>query len=182
MEDSVTKSEYETVCAAQGGHLESFGRLYQGYYKEVMAIVWSVLGDHYLAEDVAQEVFLVALKDITRLREPEHFARWLANISRNLAKQQLRRKKVRSKANDFLKLCQADEYESDQKQQHDLVLEAIGHLSPKHCEVIILRFYNYMTYEQMSGLLGIGVQGVNGRLCRAKKKLENYLKRKGIEL
>jgi len=70
--------------------------------------------------------------------------------------------------------CQDDE-------QKAALAEALGKL-PQHLrEVIYLRYYNEMSYEQMAAVLGATEQAIDGRLRRAKKKISAYLTRKGFE-
>ena len=80
-------SETKLVEAAQNGHLESFGALYEYYYSPMVALAYSMLGDIHLAEDAAQEAFATACRDLTRLRRKTKFAPWLAGICRNIARQ-----------------------------------------------------------------------------------------------
>ena len=63
----------------------------------------------------------------------------------------------------------------------DVVREAVNKLSPQGREVIFLRFYDGLSYEQISAVLGISEQAINGRLRRARKKIANHLKRSGID-
>ncbi len=47
-------------------------------------------------------------------------------------------------------------------------------------EVVILRYYNNCSYEQISAVLGLSKMMINGRLTRAKRKLARYLRRRGV--
>src|SRR4030042_3688966 len=80
------KHESRLVEAATAGDLESFGRLCQRYYAAMAAIAYSVLADHQLAEDAAQESFARALVNLKNLKTKSRFAPWLAAICRNVAK------------------------------------------------------------------------------------------------
>ena len=60
------------------------------------------------------------------------------------------------------------------------VREAICKLSASDRELISLRFYDGLSYEKISAVLGISEQAINGRLRRAKKKIADYLKRNGF--
>jgi len=62
----------------------------------------------------------------------------------------------------------------------EAVREAISKLSASARELIFLRFYDGMSYEQISAVLGISEQAINGRLRRAKKKMAGYLRRNGF--
>src|SRR4030043_999394 len=83
-------SETQLVEAAQNGHLESFGALYERYHSPMVALAYSMLADRHLAEDAAQEVFAIACRDIESLKSKERFAAWLAGICRNVSRQMLR--------------------------------------------------------------------------------------------
>ena len=58
--------------------------------------------------------------------------------------------------------------------------EAISRLSASARELIFLRYYDGMSYEQISAVLGISEQAINGRLRRAKKKMADHLRRNGF--
>lgn len=59
------------------------------------------------------------------------------------------------------------------------VKEAVAALSEPARELVVLRYYNDLSYEQISEVLGISKAAINGRLTRAKPKLAAYLKRHG---
>ena len=67
--------------------------------------------------------------------------------------------------------------ESNRNDSTEAVREAIGELSDLDREVIFLRYYDGMTYERISGVLGLSEQAINGRLRRANKKIADYLRR-----
>jgi DNA-directed RNA polymerase specialized sigma24 family protein len=77
-----TSSVEQLVKAAQGGCIESFGRLYTRYYSAMVAIGYSLLGDKSLAEDAAQETFVKAAIKLKHLRKPKSFGKWLSMICR----------------------------------------------------------------------------------------------------
>ena len=79
----------QLVTSARTGCVESFSRLYDRYYGPMVALAYSILTDHALAEDAAQEAFAVACRDLGRLRRPKKFPAWLAGICRNSAKESL---------------------------------------------------------------------------------------------
>jgi len=62
----------------------------------------------------------------------------------------------------------------------DAVKAALGRLSPRAREVVFLRYYDGLSYEQISDVLGITEQAINGRLRRAKRKLAEHLRRDGF--
>ena len=157
---------------------ESFGELCRRYYPSLVAVADSVLLDHHLAEDATQEALAVACRQLPKLKKPERFGPWIAAICRNVAKDMLRdiqrQRKPIEACPDRQSNCQGNE-------QRTILTEALQQL-PQHLrEVIFLRFYNEMTYEQMGRVLGATEQMIDGRLRRAKKKIAVYLKRKGLD-
>ena len=157
---------------------ESFGVLCRRYYPSLVAVADSVLLDHHAAEDAAQEALAAACRQLAGLNKPERFGPWVAAICRNMAKDMLREIQRQREPIEDCPDCQSD-YQDDE--QNAILAEVIQQL-PQHLrEVIFLRFYNEMSYEQMAAVLGATQQAIDGRLRRAKKKIAVYLKRKGFE-
>ena len=164
------------VEAALGGDLESFGELCSGYYASMVAIAYSVLGDHQLAEDAAQETFARALGNLGGLKNKTKFAPWLAAICRNVANVVVTIRRGRINAED---LCEvADSSGSDDSIR--AVRQAIEQLPVPAKELVILRYYDGLSYEEISTVLGISRAAINGRLTRAKRKIAKYLQRNGF--
>ncbi len=169
-------SETKLVEAAQNGHLESFGTLYERYHSPMVALAYSVLSDKDLAEDAAQEVFAIACQKLGTLRHSDKFAAWLASICRNVARSILR-SKGKSAAVNFQERV---ENQNDEENRRDAIREAVWKLSPADRELIVMRYYDGFSQAQISNVLDISPQAVNGRLFRAKRKIAKYLKRNGL--
>lgn len=172
----VVKSEECIVEAAQNGHLDSFGALYECYYSSMVALAYSVLADIHLAEDAAQQAFVIACRDLAKLKSKDKFGRWLAGICRNVARQ-MRKSKGRFAA---LNGAAPAENKDTKEDRVEAVRRAVWKLRAAEREPIILRYYDNMPYEQIAKVLGISQQAVNGRLIRAKRKIAKYLKRYGF--
>ena len=172
----IDEFEIRLVEAAIGGHLESFGKLCQRHYPSMAAIGYSVLADHQLAEDAAQETFAKAIVGLGGLRDKKKFGSWLAGICRNTAKD-MAAKKIRP-----FDLEEASQMVDSRKvgEDDELVRRAIDRLTETAKELIVLRYYSGLSYGEISSLLGISEAAVNGRLIRAKRKLAKYLKHSGL--
>lgn len=170
------KPDTALVRAAIEGDAESFTKLCRRYYPAMVAIAHSVLGDRHLAEDAAQQAFAKAAVKLPQLKKENRFAYWLAIICRNAARD-LARSKVVFHSNEALSARTA---KSDPGDSNEVVNEALNKLSDSSREVVYLRFYNGLSYEQISAVLGISEQAINGRLRRAKKKMAEYLRRNGF--
>ena len=153
---------------------ESFGELCRRYYPSLVAVADSILLDHHLAEDAAQEALAAACRQLPKLKEPERFGPWVVAICRNVAKDMLREIQRQRKP---VKVCRGDPCDGEQDDQKAVLSEALKRL-PEHLrEVVFLRFYNEMSYQQMAKVLGATEQAIDGRIRRAKKKMAIYLKK-----
>jgi len=164
------------VEQACDGDANSFTELCQRYYPAMVAIAHSILDDRHLAEDAAQQVFAKAVRKLPQLKNKSKFASWLAVICRNVALDLAHMEKTLYTADDISTIAE----KSNENGTIEAVREALNKLSAPAREVIFLRFYDGMTYEQISAVLGISEQAINGRLRRAKKKMANYLRRNGF--
>lgn len=173
----VTKSlETELLDLVLSGDIGSFGKLCDRYYNSIVAIAYSVLADHHLAEDAAQETFLRALKNLKRLKSKEKFGSWLARICRNVAKDMVKKKFRGIDTENLLPFADGDNNE----QENQAVRQAIRRLSLSERELIILRYYNNMSHEQMSSVLGLSKAAINNRLVRSRKKIAKHLQSNGF--
>ena len=170
-------SETTLVEAAQNGHLESFGTLYERYHSSMVALAYSMLADRDLAEDAAQEVFAIACRDLRSLKSKERFAAWLAGICRNVSRQMLRANKGKPVA---LGDNPAARKRDDTKDRREAIRRAVWSLREAERELIVMRYFDGFSQRQISEVLDISPQAVNGRLIRAKRKIAKYLKRNGL--
>jgi len=164
------------VVAAMGGDAGSFTELCRRYYPAMVAIAHAVLGDGHLAEDAAQHAFATAARRLPQLKRQDRFAHWLAAICRNRARDMARARKDLRPADD-LSMIAAESHEDGLT---DAVRDAIAELSAAARELVYLRYYDGMSYEQIASVLGISEQAINGRLRRAKKKIAGHLRRNGF--
>jgi RNA polymerase sigma-70 factor (ECF subfamily) len=156
---------------------ESFGELCSRYYPSLVAVADSVLLDHHLAEDAAQEALAEACRQLAKLKKPERFGPWVGAICRNVARDMLRELR---RPKEPLAGHPAQESDCPDEDRNAILEQAVKELPGHLREVIFLRFYNEMSYEQMAGVLGATKQTIDGRLRRAKKRIAAYLARNGF--
>ncbi len=170
------RSDNVLVEQAVRGDGDSFTELCRRYYGPMVAIGHAILGDRHLAEDAVQEAFAKAAVHLPRLRKPEQFGSWLATICRNEARNLARtRRASRSDGESPVQETPAGADETG-----EAVKAALNQLPAEAREVIFLRFYDGLSYDRISAVLGISEQAINGRLRRAKQKLAEHLRRYGF--
>jgi RNA polymerase sigma-70 factor (ECF subfamily) len=168
-------TEDKLVEQAQNGCIDSFGVLYQRFYGSMVALAYSATGDIYAAEDAAQETFAVACRDLSKLKNKDKFAAWLAGICRNVSRQINRQ--------EFHENTHHQPRSQSQPEQNlftDEVRRIVWQLRPRDREPIVLRYYDNLSYHQIAGILNVSVEAVHGRLIRAKQKIAKELRRVGV--
>lgn len=170
------ENESQIVESAQCGDVNSFGKLYKRYYTTMVWLAYSILEDYDLAEDTAQEAFACACDELIELKRSDKFGPWLAAICRNVACQMARRRNREVTLDDSLVVLE----QSSDPGPEEAVRGAISSLQQMYREIIVLRYYNGMSYEQIALLLEIPRSKVKGRLFVARQKIGKYLKNKGL--
>jgi RNA polymerase sigma-70 factor (ECF subfamily) len=173
-------NEKVTVEMACWGDVAALGRLYERYYAPMVWVAYAVLLDRGLAEDAAQQAFATACEKMRGLREHDRFGPWLATICRHAAQDMLRRRRREAR------LQQDHSGESRVEPGNDgfdhAVKEAVDRLPAMYREVVVLHYYQDMSYQEMESVLGLSGDVVKGRLARARKRVRAYLRQEGFHL
>jgi RNA polymerase sigma-70 factor (ECF subfamily) len=156
------KPDKELTQAAQRGDGDSFTELCGRYYAAMVAIAQSIIGDKHLAEDAAQQAFAVAAVKLPELRHTDKFAAWLGVICRNAANDIGRKQRVVFNDDN---LSRVPAVQNDAKDTA-AVRDAVSRLGPEDKELVYLRYYDGLTYQRISEVLGITQEAINGRLKR----------------
>ena len=177
------RSDEELARVAQGGDAVSLGILLERYRAPLYALALRFLGHRpQQAQDVVQDVFLVALSSIERLREPEAVGGWLRGILHNVCLMRLRERRgeipfdERSlPPGEKLSEPSAEEY-IDRLAIRDWVWTALGELpEPLRITAMLRYFGSYSSYEEISTILGVPIGTVSSRLSQVKVKLSDAL-------
>jgi RNA polymerase sigma-70 factor (ECF subfamily) len=164
------------VQRALQGDRAGFAELIGRYYPALVAVAHAVVSDRHLAEDVAQEAVAEACHRLRTLRQPERFGAWMGAICRNIAKDVVSERSRHRKMAESLAASGADG-DGDEKA---MLTKAVQSL-PEHLrQIVYLRYYNAMTYERMSNVLGLSPQAINGRLRRARRQIAKSMKANGF--
>src|SRR5579871_5852704 len=84
MLENETHDDARLVELSSAGDREAFGQLVARYQSPVCAMAYSACGNVSRSEDLAQEIFITAWRELAKLKEPGKFRAWLYGIARNL--------------------------------------------------------------------------------------------------
>jgi RNA polymerase sigma-70 factor (ECF subfamily) len=139
-----------------------------------------ILENQQDAEDVAQETLCKAFLQLHRLKDPAKLGSWLRSIN-NCCALALRRRRVREKEERLttgqMTSIEAKKKEATQQvQAKEAVLRAVDALAAPYREVVVLRYLEKLSTEEIAIRLGVPSGTVRGRLTRADEMLAQKLK------
>jgi RNA polymerase sigma-70 factor (ECF subfamily) len=166
------------IARCQAGDGEAFAELVARYQPRLSYFVRKLLGRTQGADDLLQDVWLDVVRSLPKLRDSGAFPAWLYRIARDRAYRAMRRGQFlpKSLAGDDVAAA-SDDSEFD-AQDVALVHVCLDDISLEHREVLVLRFLQDMSYEQIAGVVGCEVGTVRSRLHYAKGALRRVVERK----
>jgi len=169
--------EQSLVARCQVGDDEAFAELVGRYHPRVAYFVRRLLGSEDHLEDVLQETWLAALRMLPRLRSPGAFPVWLYRIARNQACRHLRRRQRRVDLNGEPQVPPAAEPDEPEftPDQAAAIHGCLERLSHPHREVLVLRFLEGMTYEEIAQVVACPAGTVRSRIHYAKRTLRREM-------
>ncbi len=165
------------VLRCQTGDQTAFESLVRRYHGPLLYYVRRMIGRD--AEDVVQQVWLAVYTGLPRLRHTDGFRIWMYRIARNLAGHMLRHRFTSVDHRELEDLIDPLGPEpSFSAEDAARVHEGLGKLVPAHREVLVLRFIEQMSYEEIAQITGCGAGTVKSRIHYAKRALRQELERK----
>lgn len=169
--------------AARNGDHAAYGRIVAACQNAVTAVALAITRDVGASEDIAQEAFLNAWQHLERLHSPDSFLPWLRQITRNLARDHLRkyRNKPLDGANAELAMAMAADPGPQPMQQlledeHEATAaELIAALPEDSRETLLLFYREGQSSQQVAALLGVTDAAVRKRLSRARQLVRDDL-------
>jgi len=170
------------VRLAKQGNRAAFGKLASRYRDAVLALAYDFLTDYQNAEDVAQDVFMKAFKNIGDYEEKSRFSSWIfritVNASLDASKSKPRRRKFLIKKNDYEKNSQGSTQTDWQDGIDDRLFNVLNKLSDDQQTAIILRYFHELAMREIAEVLECTEGTVRIHLRRAIQKLDKSLKRR----
>jgi len=168
----------------QDGDRDAFQVLVERYEGMVFDLAHQYADQPEAAEDLAQDVFLKAYRQIEDLRDPDQFASWLYGIALNQCRDYA--KNVRRDTYPFSHAGQEDGtvVDTETAAQDDQLAadeygarlwDALDELSPTYATPFLLKYRDGLTYKAMSKRLDVSVSALKVRVHRARKKLRTLL-------
>ena len=154
-------------------------RMMQTYGSRLVGLCTGLLHDPMLAQDVVQETFIRAYKNMGSFRgeRTQSEKAWLTRIAVNLCRDQLRSRWFRF-VDRSVSFDTLPEQSAPVEERHMELYQAVSQLPHKYREVILLHYYQDMDAAQIARILGVSLSSVYRRLEKARMKLKSQLERR----
>ena len=178
------KDQEHIIARARRGDAHAFEQLVTAYRNQVFRLALRMCGNEADADEVAQEAFLSAWKGLPNFRGESRFSTWLYQLTTHAAIDLMRREKRQAAAEDIDEITTADDGPSPQQQVERTetqreIRSALMQLPEEYRQVLLLRFMQELSYEEIGRALKLPVGTVKSRLNRAKAQLKDILSRSG---
>ncbi|MDD2732256.1 MAG: RNA polymerase sigma factor [Candidatus Pacebacteria bacterium] len=187
-EDASLKNDEEIVKLVQSGKIEFFSLLVDRYENKIKRYGKNFISNKEDINDIIQEVFIKAYKNIQSFDVNRKFSSWLYRIAHNEMVNALRKKK-------FLPLMFFDldilfphscynniDNHIDQKDMKKMIDGCLDKLEPKYREPVALHYLEGLSYKEISDIMQIPISTVGVRIKRAKNTMKSILKKIGYNL
>lgn len=191
------KLDYQLVCAARDeGSRKAYADLMASYREPLYLLLLRMTHNTTTASDLTMETFSKAFLQLHRYSPTGTFSSWLFSIGVNTYIDYLRKRKLetvslnsitRTSENDFIEYQipsgQPNPEEMMIRTQRDAALkEIVNQLKEPYRQIIELRYYEDLSYEEIAQRMNIPVGTVKVRLNRAKALLSSIVRKRGGEI
>jgi RNA polymerase sigma-70 factor (ECF subfamily) len=175
------------VTKAEGGDVEAFQQLYGLYSRKILNYIYRLTGSREEAEDLTQDTFVLAYKNLPSLKESNKFQSWLFRIAQNNVYQMYRGKKPQMNPlpEEGSELAETDRLGTSQKSPEDSLLsseleqvieEVINHLPDEQKGVFVLSAIHKLSYKEISEIEDRSLASVKSDVHRARVDVRDQIK------
>ena len=185
-------TDQQVVLLARDGREAAYRELVRRYERPIFSLLFRMVRDRELAEDLSQETFVKALNAIDSYRPEYKFSSWIFKIANNAAIDHLRRRELDTlslegsphaetpEAVQATALQLGDRAENaldivEAKELGAAIEEAIGRLRPEYRSCILLRHVEGLAYEEIAETLDLPLGTVKTYIHRARNELRETL-------
>ncbi len=171
----------DVIEGCRRGDEDAFRELFETHKDKVYSIALRYAGNQAVAMDIAQETFLKLMSRIQQFRGESSFDSWLYRLVVNCCLDHRRRqKRLQPLVDEFLDVFRAPQQSAleglEKEEMQAEVQRVVSHLGPEQRIVVVLRYTEGLSYEEIAEILGCSRGTVASRLNRAHKVLERRLR------
>jgi RNA polymerase sigma-70 factor (ECF subfamily) len=187
MSKGIGPQDSELIAQYRNGSEPAFDLLVDRYQKKIYTTIFLIVKDQEIAEDLLQDVFVKVVNTINsdKYNEEGKFQPWVMRIAHNLAIDYFRKAKryptilMEDGSNIFNSLKFSEENVEDRQvrdENIDLVKRLIEELPEAQKEVLIMRYYVDMSFQEIADQTGVSINTALGRMRYALIHLRKKMK------
>ncbi|MBU5438823.1 RNA polymerase sigma factor [Tissierella sp. MSJ-40] len=171
----VDKEDLEIIEEVLKGNINLYRKLVEKYSTKLTGYIFNITRDIHLSQDFGQEVFIKAYKNLDKFDKEKSFSVWLLRIGRNTALDHMKKKYIHYELSENLDSNTKDTTLMNPseiliKKEEVEELEKIIHQLPnKYKDLILLKYFEDLSYKDISLKLDISIDKVKWRLYEARK-------------
>jgi RNA polymerase sigma-70 factor, ECF subfamily len=169
----VTDDEGILIARSREGDWDAFAALIRMHQRMIHSLTYRMSGSASDADDLAQETFIQAYRNLDSFRGSAKFSTWLYRIALNVSLRWRRResRRVSTDSNWAAAACRGTEPDTSSER----IQEALVQLPPKQRAAVVLTAFDGMTHSEAARLLGCPETTISWRLFAARRRLEKLL-------
>lgn len=184
------KTEAEIVVRVLKGERQAYALLVEEYKNQIYNLAYRMTLNSADAEDLAQESFLRSFKELSRYDTNLRFYTWLYTISLNLIRNHLKKSGRKTnfrnmeKSSDFSAFntkkavsSEDDDLNESRNERENQLEICLQKLSPELHEMLVLRFYQGLSFEEIAEITGFSQSAVKMRVYRGLEKLKEFMQK-----
>jgi RNA polymerase sigma-70 factor (ECF subfamily) len=185
--DMAGYNEQALLIKVQRGDLEAYGLVIQEHQGAVYNVCLRILGKQQEAEDLAQEAFLRAYRNIAQYDPGRPFGPWMRTLAANLCYNHLQKARLERVPLEDERDRLADKPRRNPEallelsQDNQQLYQAIWQLPEKQRIALELRHFQDLSYQEMADIMGLPLNTVRSHLYRARRNLAEILEEKENE-
>ena len=177
-------SSEELIARARRGDHEAFRLIFDRYARPIISFVYDMVGRRELAEELTQETFVRAYRNIKGLRDETKLSTWLFGIAKNVARESLRSRirddrKVGIDDDRIMELADAGvtpDHQLLNKELNGVIREALGALDEDKRLVFTLKIFQQRSYEEIAEITGSSIPKLKTDLYRARAEMRRRIR------
>ncbi len=190
---TINLTDEQLVELAISENPNAFGEIVKRWERKIFALCFGMLAREEEAKDAAQETFIAAYRNLKSFRGDAKVSSWLHRIAVNQCLTTMRRAKTRSESflddeeNTNEKVFVAPSHQTparttEQNERLHIVRQAVGSLPVDLRQIIVMKEFEEMTFQEISEILDLPLSTVKSRLYTALKQLRMKLERAPVEV
>jgi RNA polymerase sigma-70 factor (ECF subfamily) len=177
MNESDRLIEQVLILRCQTGDKDAFAELIERYQAPLRYFISHLSSNNEVTEDIFQETWLAVIRRIRSLKSTEAFPTWLYRIALNKVYQQIRGKKKIRELDDNISVKNDTEDDVFSAEDAAKIHRCLKKLRPEHKEVLMLRFLEQMSYNEIAEVINCGLGTVKSRIYYAKLALKKEMEK-----